>query len=160
MPGWLPASGDRGRLFEPGHHYEWIWLLDRYSKLLSRSLPTCTAALRRTASLYGRSPGGLLWSEVRDDGTVMDSSKRLWPHTEAIKAELCGMSGKGCSSADVWLDHLYLRFLKPAIAGGWHDRFDVGDRLLVDYMPASSLYHIVCALSEYETHIGHPKSTL
>lgn len=151
---WLPVGGDRGRLFEPGHHYEWIWLLDRYSHLLGRMLPPCTDSLRRTALKYGRSNGGLLWSQVRDDGVVINSSFRLWPHTEVLKAELSARCGDGYASAGVWLDHLYQRFLKLAFAGGWHDLFDVDGRLLVDYMPASSLYHIVCAFSEYESQTG------
>src|SRR3546814_14289476 len=25
-----PAPGDAGRIVEPGHHFEWVWLLHRY----------------------------------------------------------------------------------------------------------------------------------
>jgi mannose/cellobiose epimerase-like protein (N-acyl-D-glucosamine 2-epimerase family) len=147
---WLPVDGDRGRLFEPGHHYEWVWLLGRYIRLFQCSLPVCTSLLLATANTKGISPEGLVWAEVREDGLVLDASIRLWPHTESMKAELSLGSADAYVRADRWLRVLYETFLAPAYPGGWHDRIDGQCRLLTDCMPASSLYHLVCALSEYE----------
>ena len=36
---WTPASGRPGEVVEPGHHYEWAFLLDRWSKLTGRDRP-------------------------------------------------------------------------------------------------------------------------
>jgi mannose/cellobiose epimerase-like protein (N-acyl-D-glucosamine 2-epimerase family) len=146
-PGWEPADIGRGITFEPGHHHEWVWLLKRYSKLLNLPLSQHSDALERMAALHGRSPEGLLWSEVRSDGYVTDPSFRLWPHTEAIKAAL---SRGDMDGANEWLGILYDSFLKDAHPGGWNDRRDSKGAILVDYMPASSLYHLVCAFGECE----------
>ncbi|WP_373694142.1 AGE family epimerase/isomerase [Edaphobacter paludis] len=151
---WLPVEGDRGRLFEPGHHYEWIWLLSRYSQIFDCALSPCIEALRSTATIYGRSQKGGLWSAVRDDGVVIDPFIRLWPHTEAIKAGLSGKATDGYASVDRWLTILYQTFLRSAYPGGWNDLLTIDDQLLVDYIPSSSFYHLVCAFSECEDHYG------
>jgi mannose-6-phosphate isomerase len=36
---WTPASGLEGRICEPGHHYEWAFLLDRWARLTGRTAP-------------------------------------------------------------------------------------------------------------------------
>lgn len=143
--GWAPADIGRGLTFEPGHHYEWVWLLKRCSDLFGLPVSPCAVILDRVATLHGRSQEGLLWSEVRSDGLVTDPSFRLWPHTEAVKASL---SRSDIASANVWLDLLYRAFLEPAYRGGWNDRIETGGGILVGYMPASSLYHLVCAFGE------------
>jgi mannose/cellobiose epimerase-like protein (N-acyl-D-glucosamine 2-epimerase family) len=155
---WIPVKGDRGCSFEPGHHFEWVWLLDRYSRLFNCSLPSCSNALFQTAKTHGFSKEGFLWAEVRYDGVVKDRSIRLWPHTEAIKAELSRSTGGRSVSADLLLNLIYKTFLEPAYPGGWHDRVTADGKLLTDCIPASSLYHIVCAFSEYErrTRISSP----
>src|SRR3546814_19321730 len=32
-PDWRPDPGDAGRVREPGHHFEWVWLLHRHGSL-------------------------------------------------------------------------------------------------------------------------------
>ena len=149
--GWVPADIGRGITFEPGHHYEWVWLLQRYSDLFGEPLSVCSDALERMATSFGRSQEGLLWSEVRTDGLVTDPSFRLWPHTEAIKAAL---SRGNLDAADEWLGLLHGSFLLNAYPGGWNDRINSDGEVLVGYMPASSLYHLVCAFSECERLFG------
>ena len=47
-------------------------------------------------------------------------------------------------------ERLATRFLQPATRGGWIDRLDKDGNRAVDHMPASTFYHIVCALHELE----------
>src|SRR5690606_3407938 len=42
---WTPARALDGRLLEPGHQFEWAWLLERWGRLRSRS--DAKAAARR-----------------------------------------------------------------------------------------------------------------
>jgi mannose/cellobiose epimerase-like protein (N-acyl-D-glucosamine 2-epimerase family) len=49
------------------------------------------------------------------------------------------------------LDRHYLRH--PA-AGGWYDQFDRGGRSLVATIPASSFYHVLCAVVEAKQVLG------
>jgi mannose/cellobiose epimerase-like protein (N-acyl-D-glucosamine 2-epimerase family) len=39
-------------------------------------------------------------------------------------------------------------FLTSDPAGGWRDRLDRGGACLSKFMPASTLYHVVCAIDE------------
>ena len=41
-------------------------------------------------------------------------------------------------------------YLNHPVRGGWYDQFDAQGKSLVDFIPASSFYHIVCAISEAE----------
>ena len=36
---WTPIRGTPGEVLEPGHHYEWAFLLDRWAKLTGRDRP-------------------------------------------------------------------------------------------------------------------------
>jgi mannose-6-phosphate isomerase len=146
---WVPMYSS-GCSFEPGHQHEWAWLLAKYFTHVGRELPDYVCGLRIRAEA-GRSASGLIWSEVAPDGMVLAPTFRLWPHTEAIKSALQLESGQQrTGTVAQLLGLLHAHFLTPAVPGGWHDLLDDKGNLLVDYIPASSLYHIVCAASECE----------
>jgi mannose-6-phosphate isomerase len=48
--------------------------------------------------------------------------------------------------------------LRHPVLGGWYDQFDRDNRSLVDTIPASSFYHIVCAIAEAERVLGAPST--
>jgi mannose-6-phosphate isomerase len=73
----------------------------------------------------------------------------LWAHTEAVKAAL---AAGNMAEADRWLGILYKHFLQPN--GGWRDLLDADGTVKVEFMPASSFYHVMCALSEYAARRG------
>jgi len=148
---WSPLPGDQGRLFEPGHHCEWIWLLKNYNRRAGGDVQPWVKALAHTAAAYGRTSSGMLWSEVRDDGVVINNTSRVWPHTEAIRSALIM---DNMAEADMWMDVLYNRFLKLGCPGGWSEHWDADGKPLVNYLPASSLYHIVGAMAEYEAKLA------
>ena len=139
------------RLFEPGHHCEWIWLLKNYNRRAGGDVQPWVKALAHTAAAYGRTSSGMLWSEVRDDGVVINNTSRVWPHTEAIRSALIM---DNMAEADMWMDVLYNRFLKLGCPGGWSEHWDADGKPLVNYLPASSLYHIVGAMAEYEAKLA------
>ena len=68
--------------------------------------------------------------------------------TEAIKAyRVEGRADKAHSLAGLLSEH----FLSGVVPGGWMDRLDPLGRPAADYMPASSLYHLLGAVAEPET---------
>ena len=80
-------------------------------------------------------------------------SRPRWPATEAIKANVAeaGLGRFGAEERAVPLaERLVTRLLQPATRGGWIDRLDKDGKRTVDHMPASTFYHIVCALNELE----------
>ena len=86
-----------------------------------------------------------------DDGRVHKSSRRSWPHTEAIKAEVAAAEtgdGQAEARAARTIDRLFAAFLGRPVAGGWIDHVDAKGAPLVDGMPASTLYHVFLAAAE------------
>lgn len=141
-------------VFEPGHHCEWVWLLRRFDRVTGRN----TAALRRgllSSALKGFRADGLIVDELAVNGRVTGPATRLWPLTEAMKA--VALDDRPASTSvhpgDCW-DALRRRFLADAPDGCWLDHFSPDGTLLVDFIPASSLYHICCAF-DFLCALGH-----
>lgn len=147
----VPASGVAGRIVEPGHHFEWIWLLRRYERESGTAVSRHVDALYDHADRYGSDRAGLIVDELLADGSVKTASHRLWPMTEAIRAHQVearlgrpGAAAKATALADLTFE----RFLSGAAAGGWIDRLDAAGAPATDFMPASSLYHLLGAIDE------------
>ena len=148
-----PASGIDGAIVEPGHHYEWIWLLRWFARETGRPVGRYVDALYAHATDYGFDADGLIVDELLADGSCRLPSRRVWPITEAIKANIAearlGRPGAEERAAAL-AERLVTCLLQPATRGGWIDRLDKDGKRTVDHMPASTFYHIVCALHELE----------
>ncbi|MDO6413655.1 AGE family epimerase/isomerase [Sphingomonas sp. BIUV-7] len=149
---WRPHPDPiRASVFEPGHHFEWVWLLDRFEQVTGADQSSWIEALYRTACESGFAPNQLILDEVDTAMLPVKCSHRVWPHTEAIKAAVARHE-RGDRSAAAFADRMAGRllqhFLDRPFAGGWLDHLDRGGRALVDYVPASSLYHLFLAATE------------
>ena len=84
---WKRAPGDEGDVVEPGHHFEWAWLLHEYARLASDdSVLAEAAALHDFAAQHGVDPEhGGVYDEIDARGGVRRDSKRLWPQTEYLR---------------------------------------------------------------------------
>ena len=152
---WRPAPGERGVLVEPGHHCEWLWLLKRHADAHRRPVGEEVAALAAFVERYGRPDGGvLLIDEVAVDGRPRRTATRIWPQTEAIKAEIALAEVADTVPSpriDAIVDALFDRFLDQPIPGGWIDWRDPAGTPLVKTVPASTFYHLFLAFAEYRT---------
>lgn len=149
--GLRPLAPEAETIVEPGHHYEWIWLLRRFERATGRSVQAFVEPLYAHASRYGYDGEGLVVDELFADGRVKTASRRTWPVTEAIKANVVEAArGRAGAAAKVLeLSRKALpRFLTTTPAGGWVDRLDAAGQPSTDFMPASTLYHIICAIDE------------
>jgi mannose-6-phosphate isomerase len=149
---WSPLAGPEGRKTEPGHQFEWVWLLDRYTALSGDEAGPEAPMLYDFAKTHGRSPlTGLIVAEVRDDGVVLDGSARTWQQTEHLKAALVqghsGRSGEWTNAQDA-LHQLLSKFLEPAPKGCWIDAYDAAGNTAVKNITASTLYHLMVAAVE------------
>ena len=143
-----PALAD---VVEPGHHFEWVWLLAEYEQLAGIELGESRAALYDFAVAHGVAEGGLVHDELASDGSVRKRSHRVWPHTEAIKAAATRQADgdtRAGALGDGMVDVLLERFLDRPFVGGWLDHISADGAPLVDYVPASSLYHLVFAAAD------------
>lgn len=150
---WSPAAGDRGSIVEPGHHEEWVWLLHRHADLSGTPVAAAASVLHGFARDHGRPRDSiLLCDELRPDGTVRKASRRSWPQAEALKAELVIAHAAGVSDdgmADAIVRCLFDHYLDHPVPGAWIDWIDSAGAPMVDYVPASTFYHLFLAFSEY-----------
>lgn len=150
---WSPAPGIEGRQREPGHHYEWVWLLGQYRRIGGEDGTRARAAgLYQFAENAGTDPAdGLAFDMVLDDGTVFAETKRLWPQTEALKAQLVESESGGrpgaWGRAEALLTAIFARYLSLG-PGIWHDQLGAGGTAIADHVPASTFYHLFVAFSE------------
>lgn len=147
---WLPAEGDAGRLVEPGHQFEWAWLLTRWGRL--RKDPWAEPAARRLFEC-GRSgldhARGVAVDELDDALAIRSARARLWPQTEWLKAALILAEtadgrerAERMNSAREALQGL-IPYLRPD--GTWRDKLGADGGFEIEPAPASSLYHLMAA---------------
>ena len=145
---WRPAPGVAGRIVEPGHQFEWAWLLLRCESY--HPGPLRAAALRLIA--IGEQSGvhnQVAINALLDDFSVHDPNARFWPQTERLKAVL--LAAQLTSDEKYWRTVVaaaasLLPYLETPVAGLWFDvQLPSGD--LVDSpSPASTFYHLVGAI--------------
>jgi len=149
---WRRQKPPRGRIVEPGHHMEWVWLLGQCGRLTGRDFSDIAAPLYNFAGSHGISDRtGLLYDALLDDGSVHDGRHRCWPQTEALKAHLAVAEFAGRRDLTViaeTVSNLLDRYLAHAPAGTWLDQFDEGGRPISKTIPASTLYHVYLAFAE------------
>lgn len=127
---------------EPGHHCEWVWLLHRYARLTGTALAEEAGALQ--AFVDRHVPPGPLPDGVSPEGGIVAAGARLWPQAERLKAE----SLREPHDAARWSDSFQslAGYLRPD--GLWHERRRPDGTLSDEAVPASSLYHLTCAITE------------
>jgi mannose/cellobiose epimerase-like protein (N-acyl-D-glucosamine 2-epimerase family) len=149
---WSRAPGEAGRVVEPGHQFEWAWILTRYRALSGRDVAAPAAALTAFAERHGVDPvTQLTYNQVRDDGAALDSGSRTWPNTERIKAHLALFELTGADprpAVSKTIAALFVNHLKADPAGSWIDRVDAARRPVALTAPTSTLYHLFLAFAE------------
>jgi mannose-6-phosphate isomerase len=151
---WRFLDHDGLDVVEPGHQFEWAWLLIGWGQARGRT--DAIAAARRLVTLAearGVSPTqALAVNELNADLSVRDARLRLWPQTERIKAHvaLAGIARDDAERdaaermADIATRGL-LRFFDHPVEGLWWEHLDPEGRPVVEPARTSSLYHICCA---------------
>lgn len=126
--------------FEPGHQFEWFYLLD-------------TSALLRDTPLHASIDRAFAYAEqcgVKDaavlamldvDGKVIDATQRIWAQAEYLRA-LALRSG-GMTKLPVQLKAMEQRFLH---AGGWYECRDGEGAVSRHDMPSTTPYHLATCL--------------
>jgi mannose/cellobiose epimerase-like protein (N-acyl-D-glucosamine 2-epimerase family) len=143
--------GKDGHRIEPGHHFEWSWLLDWACRTFGEpGFRVSGEAILERGLAMGWDPahGGVFDEVDRGDGRVILSTKRIWPLLELIKA--LGVYPGAAAKVSVMgaLDLLLERYLNED--GRWIERYKADWSPADQTMPSSTAYHISMALSELE----------
>jgi mannose/cellobiose epimerase-like protein (N-acyl-D-glucosamine 2-epimerase family) len=149
--GWRPLVGDDQKI-EPGHLYEWSWLLQRAEAVTGRRLHDEARALCGYAEAHGlQQPSHFVEDALHGPNLRRSGTYRIWPLAEALKAHLALFEhqnvddcGRIAEVTSILLD----RYLAPPPAGGWIDQFDADGRPISPNIPSSILYHLLVAFSE------------
>ncbi len=120
---WSPAPGIEGRIVEPGHQFEWGWVLLRWG-------PDRSDARRAALRLIelGEEHGvhrGVALNALLDDFSIHDPDARLWPQTERLKA--AALAARLTGETRYWTMAAaaaqgLMRYLDTPVAGLWYDR--------------------------------------
>jgi mannose/cellobiose epimerase-like protein (N-acyl-D-glucosamine 2-epimerase family) len=147
---WAPAAGEDGRLVEPGHQFEWAWLLTRWGRLRGEAWALEAAIRLYEVGARGVDQArGVAMDALNDDLSVRSEQARLWPQTERLKAALIlaetAEGGRRILLADDARKAMagLQRYLEPS--GLWRDKMRADGSFVDEPAPASSLYHIMVA---------------
>ena len=156
---WNPVQGDEGRIVEPGHQYEWAWLLKRWGVLRgdTRALRAAERLIDIAETHGVDTDRGVAFNEIYDDFAPRDRAARIWPQTERIKAWLAP-ADIAETPADRHAAHaraaLAIRGLEKYFSadrpGLWHETMNADGSFVQEHARASTLYHITCAAAELD----------
>ncbi len=143
---WRRLEGEGG-LIEPGHHFEWAWLLERWGR--ARGDARARGMARR---LYANGLRGVdaqrqvAMNALWDDFSVRDRTARLWPQTEHLKAALSFGDDDEVLCAAQGL----AKYLDVPARGAWRDKMQADGSFLDEPSPATSFYHVLIAVLELQ----------
>lgn len=164
---WMPLDGPQGQIAEPGHHFEWSWILRNYASLAgdaqAHEMAQMAFEFAREHGLNAQS--NLVYDEIGRNGAIMRASHRLWPQTEALKAFVAtaehGPAAGECEAARLRIapavDAIFEHYLIPG-SGIWHDQLDANRQPVSNFVPATSLYHLFLAFAETLRYYAANKS--
>lgn len=143
-----PAPGIAGRIIEPGHQFEWAWLLLRSESRHPGLLREAAWRLIAIGEQFGVQNQVAVNSLV-DDFSVHDANARFWPQTERLKAALTAAQLTG--NEQYWAmaaaaAESLLPYLNTPVQGLWLDSQLPSGELLDSPAPASTFYHLVGAI--------------
>lgn len=147
-----PIPGPDSDLLEPGHHFEWAWILGELRRHVSRDISPQIQALIANTERHGVDPLSFAtYNAIGPEGQLIDGGSRLWPNTERLKAACALHDLTGADPSRVFeqtLGLLFDRYLDCELKGLWKDAFNRQGELTARNTPASTFYHIMLAFAE------------
>lgn len=149
---WRRLDSAEGRTLEPGHHFEWTWILAQYQKQTGEQVSGEALALADFAERFGVDrQTGAVFDAVGDDGAPLKRSSRAWTNTERLKAWLAifELTGRDpTAEVSSTLNLFFRRYFANAKPGAWIDQFDGEGRPMCEAVPASIVYHLLLAFQD------------
>lgn len=149
-----PASGVEGQIVEPGHCFEWAWLFERLGAGGRADRIATSDGLTGFARAHGIcADRGVCINEVLLDGSVHDSTARLWPQTERIKAAAIRhrrTNDEAEAQETAAAIRGLARYYDVPMPGLWRDKLKADGSFIDELAPGSSFYHITCAYGELD----------
>ncbi|MBN8553771.1 MAG: AGE family epimerase/isomerase [Caulobacterales bacterium] len=150
---WSPIEAGDDALIEPGHQFEWAWLLERFARLRQR--PDVSEIARR---IYAAGRAGIdaerdvAVDKLGPNLEAVTRQARLWPQTERLKASLLLAETADAAERERLLAdaaralHSLQRYLDET--GLWRDQMNAAGVIQDDPAPASTFYHLIAAYDQ------------
>jgi mannose/cellobiose epimerase-like protein (N-acyl-D-glucosamine 2-epimerase family) len=157
---WSPTPGEEGRLREPGHQFEWVWLLHEYYRATrDESVTPYAERLFAFGTAHGIDRDGIVLDGIDASGALVAGTKLLWPQTEYIKACVTRAEWRNDEAARGAIkSHLALvatHFMR-ADGANWHNQLARDGTPMAPVTPARVLYHLFLGVAEADRLIGNP----
>ena len=149
---WLPEKELKDQTIEPGHLFEWSWLLSEWGRRRN-SEQALKHALELTC--LGEKHGidlirGVAINSLEGTFSPLNKKARLWPQTERIKAwhAILHSPELSCEQRENAERSLILAiaglqaYFKTSPLGSWHEEMNLNGQFSAKPMQASGLYHL------------------
>jgi mannose/cellobiose epimerase-like protein (N-acyl-D-glucosamine 2-epimerase family) len=145
---------EKGSYLEPGHHFEWVWLLKKHAVLKGDPAMHDAVALRLLdwANTHGwdETYGGI-YDTVSPEGRVIADTKRIWPFCEGLKANALMLTlapdrqaiKDRVSAMVAVFERKYMQE-----RGFWTEWLNRDLSPAADYMPGTTPYHVYFGITE------------
>jgi mannose-6-phosphate isomerase len=148
-PDWETDKED-GHRIEPGHHFEWVWLLHQAYKIHPKaSYLSMASSLWKKACDYGFDSKGGIFNQIHaQSGDTLDATKRIWPITEFLKAACVQIKSEDEQAKAIHnaLSFMFDHYLKAD--GRWHEYLDEENKIIKANLSGTTSYHIFLGLTE------------
>ena len=137
---------ETGHWVEPGHQFEWAWLLYAHAERRGTTPPDAADALIAQGARRGTDPlEGGLFDRIDRAGGIVAETKRIWPVCEAIKAYAIRWRRRSDPADRTamlhWLGLLATHYLREG--GRWHEHLNRDLTPLLSDMPGTTPYHLL-----------------
>lgn len=149
---WSRAPTNDGKIVEPGHQFEWAWILNNCRRQLGLELSQPIRAATGFAEANGVDPAsGAVYNVVDFVGEPVDRNSRCWPNTERLKAAIALQDLDGVNPTPILESScalMFSRYLNRRPKGTWTEIFDSNGKPIATNIPASTFYHFFLAFAE------------
>ncbi|MQT57699.1 N-acylglucosamine 2-epimerase [Pseudomonas sp. FSL R10-0399] len=136
--------------FEPGHQFEWLFLLASSPLLRGTALHGSLDRAFGFAEQVGVDPQtGAVCGMLAPDGTLRDGTQRIWAQAEYLRA--LTLRPEGAERVQRQLLALQQRFL---YTGGWYECRDGQGNVNREDMPSTTPYHLATCYSGLAQYIS------
>ena len=136
--------------FEPGHQFEWLFLLESSPLLRDSALHASLDRAFDFAEQVGVDPqSGAVCGMLAPDGTLRDGTQRIWAQAEYLRA--LTLRPNNVPRLQRQLQALQQQFLH---VGGWYECRDGEGKVSREDMPSTTPYHLATCYSGLAQFFG------
>lgn len=152
-----PLAGPDGSRREPGHQFEWAWLLHRYAdlggSLDARPMAQAMLGFVEAHGLRGDGPmAGVPFDALDATGHVQEGTHLLWPITEAGKyyaaRHLANGDTRAATKARALERIMFDRYFAAGPTPRWHNQLDGTGHPLQPIALSRLVYHVALFVTE------------